>query len=198
MVDDLPKKDDDENISSDVSNTTKKVYENEIKSQQFLIDNAKKLTNIEKETLQILLDQQKARGEQAINTAKRLAEAKNKRSDYSITLRGYEGFDPDQVKKYGKAAEDLGRRYAKLESRRAANPTSVDYEAEFAKIETSRRELDNGIEKFIKGNENVSESVRRIKSKEETKTEAKASVSHISLTFQACFRQKFHNLLSGR
>ena len=84
-----------ENSPEDIRN---QVLKEQLLSQQELINNAKDLTDTEQKTLQILLDQQKARGELAIKAAEELQAAQKKVSASEMDLYSGEHRLPKYVK----------------------------------------------------------------------------------------------------
>ena len=67
--------------NAEIGETERAVLEAQFKSYQQLTEKAKDLTDLERETYQILLDQQKARGALAIKKKEELEEAKAKKED---------------------------------------------------------------------------------------------------------------------
>ncbi len=84
-----------ENSPEDIRN---QVIKEQLLSQQELINNAKDLTDTEQRTLQILLDQQKARGDLAIKAAEELQAAQKKVSASEMDLYSGEHRLPKYVK----------------------------------------------------------------------------------------------------
>lgn len=72
--------------NNSVQDVQNKVIRAQLESQQALIDKAKQLSSIEQETYKILLDQQKARGELAVQAAQELEKAKQKKEESESDL----------------------------------------------------------------------------------------------------------------
>ena len=86
--------------SNEYLDTAKQVLQSQIDDQEYLINNAKKMSEAEKQVYQILLDQKKARGDQALQTADRLAKLKEEVSDASVMVKGYHGLGGEPDRKY--------------------------------------------------------------------------------------------------
>ena len=77
-----------DNDSSTVNQTAAKFYQEQLTCQQQMVEQAEKMSEIEKITTQNLLDQLRIRGELAIKTAQEVEKAKEKQSDAFSNLYG--------------------------------------------------------------------------------------------------------------
>ena len=72
--------------SQTVNDTASKAYTSQLEMQQKMIENAERMSETEKQTVQILMDQLKARGEAAIEQAKEVDAAKKSREEAADKL----------------------------------------------------------------------------------------------------------------
>ena len=72
--------------SPDINKTAAQFYQEQLSCQQLMVEQAEKMSEIEKITAQSLLDQLRIRGELAIKTAQELEKAKERQSDSFSTL----------------------------------------------------------------------------------------------------------------
>ena len=112
-----------------VEKTTNDVINAQIKSQQYLIDNAGKLNEKEQATLQILMDQQRVRGDLAIKAAEAEQQAKNRKSDAYAMVVGYHGIDPND-----KNLKTIQKTSAKIGQIQASGDTSQEAKNKIAAL----------------------------------------------------------------
>lgn len=112
-----------------VEKTTNDVINAQIKSQQYLIDNAGKLNEKEQSTLQILMDQQRVRGDLAIKAAEAEQQAKNRKSDAYAMVVGYHGIDPND-----KNLKTIQKTSAKIGQIQASGDTSQEAKNKIAAL----------------------------------------------------------------
>ena len=128
-----------------VEETTNEVINAQIKSQQYLIDNAGKLNEKEQATLQILMDQQKVRGDLAIKAAEEEYQAKERLSDAYAMVVGYHGIKVDNNQNL-KNIQDYSKQIAQL---KASGDSSQETKNKIAKL---NKEIDKNIDVIAQQN----------------------------------------------
>ena len=133
--------DDNSELLTTSDETTNEVVNAQIQSQQYLIDNANKLSNAEQKVLQILLDQQSVRAEQAIATSHELETATSNFDEASAMATAYldpEIFDEQKRGWLRTLSKELGTLQA----------SNIDKNA----IANKRKEIDDFIDIMSDGN----------------------------------------------
>lgn len=102
----------DDTISDDVGKISKDVYLKQLKAQALLIDNQDRMNENEKQRTQLLMDQLKIYGDQAIETGKIIEKAKEKRQDARTNLmlnsiNGMEHYDKAKSDKHRKMIDTI-------------------------------------------------------------------------------------------
>lgn len=102
----------DDTISDDVGKISKDVYLKQLKAQSLLIDNQDRMNENEKQRTQLLMDQLKIYGDQAIETGKNIEKAKEKRQDARTNLmlnsiNGMEHYDKAKADKHRKMIDTI-------------------------------------------------------------------------------------------
>lgn len=138
-----------------VEKTTNDVINAQIKSQQYLIDNAGKLNEKEQATLQILMDQQRVRGDLAIKAAEAEQQAKNRKSDAYAMVVGYHGIDPND-----KNLKTIQKTSAKIGQIQASGDTSQEAKN---KIATLNKVIDENINAIAQQNKLDSQGKTNLK-----------------------------------
>ena len=128
-----------------VEKTTNDVINAQIKSQQYLIDNAGKLNEKEQSTLQILMDQQRVRGNLAIKAAEEEYQAKERLSDAYAMVVGYHGIKVDNNQNF-KNIQDYSKQIAQL---KASGDNSQETKNNIAEL---NKEIDRNIDAIAQQN----------------------------------------------
>lgn len=176
---------------SKTKNTADTVFSAQLKSQEYLIENSKKLTEIERERVQALMDQQSVLSDQALESAKQADMAQEELSDISIKVKGYHGLSGTATVKKGKKkvevnydeelknikqeAEKIGRAFAvldesdeqakiELEKRRKVLHDKAQDLGKMAKLDREgKKDLDNYVEAVIKVGQTDEVRIRQAK-----------------------------------
>lgn len=133
---------------STVENTNNQVITAQLKSQQFLIDNVKKLSTEEQKVLQILMDQQVARSKQAMTAAEAAQAAETRFDDASIMASHYAGVSRSNRNVNGQqiwGLETIRKRAEEIGGMLAENNGQATAESA-----TLQKELDRQVELTIK------------------------------------------------
>ena len=141
ILDDFRNNDEYGSKSKDTANT---VFSAQLKSQEYLIENSKKLTEIERERIQALMDQQSVLSDQALESAKQADIAQEELSDLSIKIKGYHGLSGtatiNRGKKKIKVNYDEELKSIKQEAEKIGEAfTTLDKNDEQARIELENR-----------------------------------------------------------
>ena len=128
-----------------VEQTTNDVINAQIKSQQYLIDNAGKLNEKEQATLQILMDQQKVRGDLAIKAAEEEYQAKERLSDAYAMVVGYHGIKVDDNENLANI-QDYSKQIAQI---KASGDNSQETKNKIAEL---NKEIDKNIDAIVQQN----------------------------------------------
>ena len=152
---------------SPVEATQAEVLRAQLISQQKLLANAKNLTEEEQKVLQLLLDQQKARGEAAIESAKQVAAARDERSEARFLAYGSGNSTStlDEVSRLAKAVAEF----------ELAHPNVDEFtEDEVIQYQNLMAQLNGRINQGEEGLQRYADSVRsviRLEADLKTKTE---------------------------